>query len=150
MAAEESPSSMVAELADIRAANPVEVAAMLAPSGNVRLFGAFHDNGALVGTAGVQRDPRAKVRHKAIVRAVYTHPAHRGRGIARALVQAVIDVAHGMQDVRQLTLVTGAHNAHALALYRSLGFTVWGIEPRSMRVGGEWLDDAYMVLMLDR
>jgi RimJ/RimL family protein N-acetyltransferase len=40
-------------------------------------------------------------------------------------------------------------NAAAQALYRSLGFKSFGIEPRAMRVGDKFYDEEHMVLQLD-
>jgi hypothetical protein len=36
----------------------------------------------------------------------------------------------------------------ARALYESLGFKCWGVEPAALRVLGELVDDEHMVLVL--
>lgn len=55
---------------------------------------------------------------KAVVKAVYVHPAHGRRGVGRALLQAGIEAARS-DGVRQL-YVEAAQNA--VPFYRSLGF----------------------------
>uniref|UniRef100_A0A0S4UYH3 Acetyltransferase n=1 Tax=Ralstonia solanacearum TaxID=305 RepID=A0A0S4UYH3_RALSL len=40
-------------------------------------------------------------------------------------------------------------NPRAQALYRSVGFEVFGVEPRALCVGGRFYDEAHMVLRLD-
>ena len=42
----------------------------------------------------------------------------------------------------------GTHNAAAERLYRSLGFTEYGIEPAGLRVGGRDIHDRLMTLDL--
>jgi L-amino acid N-acyltransferase YncA len=37
----------------------------------------------------------------------------------------------------------------AAGLYRSLGFELFGTEPRALLVGGQYIDEQYMVLRLN-
>lgn len=56
---------------------------------------------------------------------VATHPDHRGRGYAKAVLSALLAEAKAVGLVR-LFLEVRASNAPALALYRSLGFRECG------------------------
>lgn len=61
-------------------------------------------------------------------------PAHRRRGVGRALVARALEAAGGAGRPR-VDLELRASNAGALALYRGLGFVVVGGRPRYYRDG---------------
>ena len=69
--------------------------------GNFTL-GAFMDGG-LCGTAGLRRLDD-KERHKAQVRGVYVTESARGRGVGKALLEALIERAKIYSDLEQLSL----------------------------------------------
>jgi ribosomal protein S18 acetylase RimI-like enzyme len=105
-------------------------------------------DGALVGLVGCFRHEGAKRRHKALVWGMYVAPEARGRGIGRALLTGVIVHARAWPGVEQLQLGVMTENEAARALYRSVGFEVFGLERRSLRVGPRDLDEEHMVLDL--
>lgn len=107
------------------------------------IFGAFRQQ-ALVGTAGSFRPPGDKQRHKAVLVGVYVSEAARGGGAGRALVEAVLEQACG--EVEQILTSVNAANGAAWRLYESLGFRQWGLQPRSLKVGGGYVDEVEMVL----
>ncbi|WP_448954209.1 N-acetyltransferase family protein [Labrys neptuniae] len=111
------------------------------------VFGA-QTEGKLVGTAGYYRLDGLKDRHKGHVVGVYVQPAWQGRGIAGALMEAVIAAARG--EVEQLLLAVVNGNDSALALYRRLGFTAYGVEPRALKSETGYVDETLMVRFLDR
>ena len=88
----------------------------LAASG-VHLVGAGVDGG-LVGIGGVelQQDGLAELKR------FYVVPAHRGSGVADALMAALVQHAVG-SGVRALLLETGNQQHAAMRFYRRLGFT---------------------------
>jgi ribosomal protein S18 acetylase RimI-like enzyme len=57
--------------------------------------------------------------------AMWTAPAHRGRGVGRRLVGAVLEWA-GQSEARQVELWVTKGNVAAFALYQSTGFTLTG------------------------
>ena len=61
------------------------------------------------------------------------HPAHRGRGIASALVRFVIEEAR-RRGILRLTLLTDMQNDRAQALYRRLGFADSSMKPMRLRL----------------
>lgn len=109
------------------------------------VFGAYRD-GRIVGMAGFRQEEGRKNSHKGSVWGVYVKSDARGKGIASALIEAVIAAAAGVVEQLTLTLVDG--NKEALALYRRFGFTVYGIEPRSLKSAEGYRDEVLMALML--
>ena len=111
------------------------------------VFGGFA-SGALLGVAGFAVPPQAKKRHKGLLWGVYVREAARGRGLGRALVLAVI--GHARTHVVQLHAAVVTTNDAARRLYRSLGFTTYGLKPRGLACAGRYVDQELMVLPLDR
>ncbi|MFL5286157.1 MAG: GNAT family N-acetyltransferase [Rhodopila sp.] len=110
-------------------------------------FGGFAQH-QLVGTAGLVVSPRIKQRHKGHIVGIYVAPAWRGTGLARALTGALIAHARA-QGLAVLTLAVTVGNEAARRLYLGAGFTVYGVEPRSLRIGDALLDEELMALLLD-
>jgi ribosomal protein S18 acetylase RimI-like enzyme len=111
------------------------------------VFGGF-EAGTLFGVAGFAAPAPAKKRHKGLLWGVYVREASRGQGLGRALVAQVIE--HARARVVQLHAAVVTTNHAALGLYRTLGFTTYGLEPRGLACAGRYYDQELMVLMLDR
>lgn len=94
-----------------------------------RVVGVFDDAG-LIGIGGITRDQRVKLRHKGLLFGMFVAPEAAGRGIGRAIIEALIAEACGYVASLHLTLM--ADNERALALYERCGFTVYGREPQSV------------------
>ena len=110
-------------------------------------WGAFVD-GRLQGIVGLTREPRRKNAHKADIVAMYVAPESGRRGLARALLQAVIDHARSVTGLEQLVLTVTRNNQAAFELYRTTGFMTFGVEPRAIKVAGEYFDKEHMILFL--
>jgi L-amino acid N-acyltransferase YncA len=80
---------------------------------------------------------------------VYVHRDHRGRGIGKALLRELLDVAtaHGFHAV--FARIVGDQGASA-TLHEALGFEVVGTEREVGRKFGRWLDVVVMELLLTR
>ncbi|QGZ63764.1 GNAT family N-acetyltransferase [Paraburkholderia acidisoli] len=111
------------------------------------VFGAF-DGETLVGIAGLMRNARQKEAHKAFIWGVFVDPAYRRTGLGRQLLVRAIAEARE-RGVMQVNLVVSSQNPRAQALYRSLGFVRYGVEPRGLCIAGEYVDDELMVCFLD-
>ena len=105
------------------------------------------EHGQLIGTAGFFRRPNHKERHKGHIWGVYVRPESRGKGAASALMKEIIRRARELDGLEQITLVASA-NLPAQRLYKALGFESYGIEPHSLKIGNEYVDDVLMVLWL--
>lgn len=91
-----------------------------APGGALLL--ARDGSGAPAGCVGVREHTTSACE----IKRLYVVPAYRGQGLGRALVRAGIDQARAMGYAEMyLTTLPGMMD-HALAMYRSLGFTPTG------------------------
>lgn len=111
------------------------------------IFGAFDATGRLLGLSGIYVLPGRTVRHKAHLFGMYVAEEGRGQGLGRRLCQAAIEAARALPGVEQLQATVWADNEPAFALYRSLGFVQWGLEPCGTKTpDGTCCDDAQLVL----
>lgn len=109
-------------------------------------LGAFA-GGQLCGVVGLERDQRAKTRHRGKVVGMYVATEHGAQGMGRALVDALLARARDA-GLALLVLTVTAGNARAQALYEAAGFRSFGVEPGAIRVGGRSFDKNHMFLEL--
>lgn len=102
----------------------------------------------LVGAISCERDLRIKVRHVGHIVGTMVALSEQGRGVGRALLDALVGRAATDAELHQLTLSVTAGNQAAIRLYASAGFTCYGTLPRAIRVAGRFLDKDLMVLNL--
>lgn len=102
----------------------------------------FEQHGALLGIGGLQRASGEKLAHKGLIWGMYVRPEARGSGVADAIITALI--ARAPEGVRQLQLTVMAHNLRARSLYERHGFSLYAVEPASVRIGDQLLDEALM------
>lgn len=79
---------------------------------------------------------------------VYVHPAHRGKGLGKAMLQALIAAARA-QQVHAMVGGIDAANAGSIALHEGLGFVHVGTLPQVGFKFGRWLDLAFYQLLLE-
>lgn len=123
------------------------VRARIAASGPNAVFGAFADE-QLVGMAGFAVYDRVKACHKGLMWGVYVRAEHRGRGLGRTLVQAVID--HASRHVIMLEAAVGLDNGSARRTYHALGFRPYGIERKALRVGDVFYDEELLAIDFEK
>jgi ribosomal protein S18 acetylase RimI-like enzyme len=113
---------------------------------NIKLWGAF-EGGRLAGYVGLDRETRAKSRHKATLVGMYVAPEFAGRGIGRALVDALL--AQARADGLELIVLTVTDgNGKAAQLYERCGFRSFGVEPHAIKVDGRPYGKNHMYLLL--
>lgn len=112
-------------------------------NGLTAAFGAFKDQ-ELVAVVAIEYSAKPKTKHKALVVGMYVMPDWRKQGIARALMQTAIGhaLARGGITIIQLEVTQG--NGAANALYESLGFQAFGVEPMAVLTPGGYRSKVHM------
>ncbi len=105
------------------------------PNGLAVAFGAFQD-GELVGSAAIEYSTKSKTAHKGHVIGMYLKPSSRGSGLARGLIEAVIQHASQRPGIQVLTLTVTEGNQAASRLYLNAGFEIFGTEPMAILTPG--------------
>jgi ribosomal protein S18 acetylase RimI-like enzyme len=134
------------ESAEEHRAIPLDIFArrLAAASSENYVAGAFAES-KLVGTVGFFRNTRHKQRHKARIWGVFVQEEHRGHGIARRLMEEVLERARTLAGLEQIILTVGHNQVAAKRLYASLGFTVFGREPAALKIGDMCVDEDHML-----
>lgn len=79
---------------------------------------------------------------------VYVHQDHRGKGLGRVLMQALIEAAR-QGDLHAMIGGIDASNRGSIALHERLGFKHVGTLPQVGFKFGRWLDLAFYQLLLE-
>jgi ribosomal protein S18 acetylase RimI-like enzyme len=135
-------------------ASSVDFVRLALADSNQATFGAFVDGAArarapeLAGIVAINRERHRKRAHRAVIWGLYVTPAHRGSGLGRALMTAALAHARSVEGVEYVDLGVGDWNRAAMRLYQDHGFTMWGTEADSLRVGDTVVAEHHMVLRL--
>jgi len=130
---------------------PQDEAGLSLEAVGARLEGTFvaggFDSHGLVGVGGLTRFEGTKLRHRALLWGMYVREQARGSGLADALMRALLAEgrSHGIE---QVILTVAADNARARRFYARWGFSVYGIEPRAIKVDHSYVDEALMICQL--
>ena len=139
----EHPDAFTSSWEDDRT-QPVEAAAARLA---VHAFWGAFQGPELYGFVGLEREQRAKNRHKATVVGMYVASEVGGQGVGRTLLAALLAHARSA-GLASLVLTVTEGNAQALRLYQSAGFRSFGIEPDAIRVDGRSYSKNHMHLDL--
>ena len=97
----------------------------------------------LVAIGGLSRFTGAKLRHKALLWGMYVREEARGAGLGDAIVARLLD--HAVSEGIEIVLLTlAADNERARRLYERWGFVRYGTEPRAVKDGADYFDEALM------
>lgn len=111
-------------------------------SGSRVLLAAF-ENGRIVGSGQLALAPWRNARHRASIEKLFVSAALQGRGIAKALINALQDAAR--LRGRSLLLINARRAAPAERLYKQLGYREIGVIPGyALGPGGERYDSVCM------
>jgi len=95
-------------------------------------------DGEVVGAAGLHLR-RGKQRHSASV-GIMVREELQGRGIGRALLTALLDLADNWLGLTRVQLEVMAENERAIRLYERLGFEREGLKRKAVFRGGRFQD----------
>ena len=93
------------------------------PPGTHRLVAAI--DGLVVGQVGLQTETNPRRRHAGRL-GMAVHDDFQGRGVGRALLAAVVELADHWLGLRRLKLEVYTDNAPAVRLYEQFGFVIEG------------------------
>ena len=111
-------------------------------------FGAFDENGQLVGLAGFRRAEETKRRHKGVIWGMYVPNELRKKGIGKALLEAAIEYAKSLPDLESINLAVVLTNKEARLLFVSHGFQSYGTERNALKLHDRYFDQELMTLPL--
>ncbi|TQR16408.1 GNAT family N-acetyltransferase [Psychrobacillus soli] len=131
----------------IQRTNPIEqVEKNLQTEGNYT-FGAFHQY-KLVGMVTLSQESYLKMKHRATIFAMYVSPKARGLGAGKALLMEAIHKAKSLEEIEKINLSVVSTNEKAKNLYTGLGFKVFGVEEKALKMANTYYDEDHMVLLL--
>jgi ribosomal protein S18 acetylase RimI-like enzyme len=81
---------------------------------------------------------------------VYVTVTHRGKGVGRALLAALLERAKWDSSLEQILLSVSTGQIAAVRLYRHCGFETYGTEPNALKVGSGYVDEDHMIFFLDK
>lgn len=110
-------------------------------------IGAF-DRGKLVCFATFYSETLNKIKHKGNLVGVYCDPNYRKLGITQQLIQKIIDVVTEQGLIKTINLSVLSENNAAISLYKKLGFSKYGVEPKALYDGTIYYDEDLMILEL--
>lgn len=100
-------------------------------------------DGTVVGLVGLSVSARARERHTAEM-GINVHAAHQGKGIGKALMEAILDIADNWLKLKRVELSVFTDNEPAIALYKKMGFVVEGTKKYSAVRRGVHVDEYLM------
>ena len=75
--------------------------------------------------------------------------SQRRKGVARALLAALLQRVKQDSSLEQIQLAVAAGQNAAARLYREFGFETYGTEPNALKVGTKYIDEDHMFLRIE-
>lgn len=101
------------------------------------------DDNLVLGVAGLHIAPNPRLRHSGSI-GLSVHEDYQGKGIGKALMAAIVDLADNWLMLKRTELGVLAGNDRALSLYKQFGFEVEGVKKASAIRRGEYVDETIM------
>lgn len=101
------------------------------------------DDNLILGVTGLHIAPNPRLRHSGSI-GLSVHEDYQGKGIGKALMAAVVDLADNWLMLKRLELGVLQGNDRALSLYKQFGFEVEGVKRASAIRNGEYVDETIM------
>jgi len=112
-------------------------------------LGAYINN-ILAGIVSFTRDgnDREKLRHKGILFRMYVSNEFRGKGLAKKLIEQLINRVKTIEDIEQINLTVISNNENAKILYEKFGFETFGSEKNAIKWKGKYFSEDLMALKI--
>lgn len=104
--------------------------------------------GAVAGYASLSPYREKEAYRSTVELSVYVAPEARGRGVATALMEAILDLARKDEGTHTVVSVITAGNAASVRLHEKFGFTYCGTLPAVGKKFGRYLDTVYYSLIV--
>ncbi|MBP2241904.1 RimJ/RimL family protein N-acetyltransferase [Cytobacillus eiseniae] len=127
--------------------NPADIYAKRFASDESYTFGAFEKE-KLIGSVTLLKETKLKLKHRALIVAMYVSDDSRRKGVGKALIAAALDHAKSQAGIEQIYLAVESTNEPAKKLYSSFGFEVFGKDKCALKIGDNYFDEEHMVLVL--
>lgn len=114
---------------------------------NFPVIGVVDDAGALLGFASYGTFRAWPAYKYSVEHSVYVHKDHRGKGLARLLIQELIAAAT-QQNYHMMVGVIDMDNTGSIALHTRLGFSHAGTLKQAGFKFGRWLDVGFYQIIL--
>jgi putative acetyltransferase len=101
-------------------------------------------DGVVVGTAGLHPVGPAQRRRHVMMLGISIAKEAQGKGVGKALMQALVDYADNWAGVLRIELTVYPDNERAIALYRQFGFEVEGTHRAYALRNGRYVDTLTM------
>lgn len=101
------------------------------------------DDDLILGVAGLHIAPNPRLRHSGSI-GLSVHENYQGKGIGKALMASIVDLADNWLMLKRLELGVLQGNDRALSLYKQFGFEVEGVKRASAIRKGEYVDETIM------
>ncbi|CAD2081817.1 GNAT family N-acetyltransferase [Jeotgalicoccus coquinae] len=109
------------------------------------VVGGFCDE-KLVCIATFIRNSGQKDKHKSMLVGMYCEKEYRGTGIAKGVVELILEKARNIEGLEIINLMVVSENLRAKTLYESFCFKKYGTEPKVMFDGLKYYDEDLMYL----
>ena len=97
----------------------------------------------IAGTAGITVYGNPRMRHSAGI-GIMVHREYQGKGIGKALMQALLDIADNWLMLVRVELTVFVDNERAIALYEKMGFVKEGVKRMAAIRNGAYVDELIM------
>lgn len=108
------------------------------------IFGAFSDT-RLVGTVTLVIESKRKLQHCGTIYAMYVSVESRQNGIGKTLMVNALEKARQLKTIEQVYLTVVTENYKAKRLYKALGFQVYALERKALKIAHTYYDEEHMV-----
>ncbi len=129
--------------------DPLDIPFAVNSSSEAFTLGAFLKN-ELIGVVSFKREGsnREKLRHKGLLTRMIVATAHRGKGVGKQLIAAVIRRAKTLDGIEQINLTVIPSNKKAKSLYEQFGFQTFASEAHAIKWHGKYYTEDQMALRL--